>query len=482
MPSEIGSPGGEDEYDVKESLVEGKGKSTRDSSAQLKWRPEGYWEESLAFLKANWVPMIANGFEWFEFATFAYLVDPISENFAHGNHVIVWFIFSIAFLCRPIGGLLIGTLGDALGRKPAFWVASITVVCSTVLQGALPSYRTGGKVSGIIGLTGLLILRITQGLGIGGELGSGIIYLAESSPRRIVGMTMACLSASSGLGFLLASFVAAALNSGLTQEEIYDWGWRIPFLLAVFPGVAILYLLDQINETPVFEQDVQTGDQERGVGAENRSRNDEAASLLSGMDRIVTLFAIMAGSAAFWYVGCVYVFDWVRDDKASDSNSRIMRDILWIAVLQNCIQLPASIFAGYLTDRFGLRVSMPAALGSALLVGLPIFVLIEVRVSLPLMILGPGILFGIISGLLGTVSNLLASDMFPPKLRHRSVGLGYNMSIMLFGGLGPAWVELAKDSIPLAAGYFLAITAFFSLSTYHFIGEGYLPKKSLRIE
>mmetsp|Transcript_31666 Transcript_31666/g.44112 ORF Transcript_31666/g.44112 Transcript_31666/m.44112 type:complete len:507 (+) Transcript_31666:56-1576(+) len=496
-----------EDQDVKTGLINGTTTSEQKPPlARRIWRSDGYFSESGAFLRENWVPMLANTLEWFEFATFAYLVDPISENFAHGDHVTVWFIFSLAFLCRPIGGFLIGHLGDMMGRKPAFWIASIAVVCSTVLQGALPSYRAGGKVGGAVGLAGLLCLRITQGLGIGGELGSGIIYLTETSPRRHVGMTMGFLSASSGLGFLFASFVAAALHSsGLTRNEIYDWGWRLPFLFAVIPGVLVLYLLNTIDETTVFQHEVKNrqaavlgggADDDDASGSDAGGENDvkldsESAivtprhtpasphsdALTKSAPAIVALFGMMAGAAAFWYVGCVYIFDWIRGEKATARDSQIMRDILWVAVLQNTVQLPTSIYFGYLTDRYGLRSVYPAVLGACLLAGCPIFALLDQSLSLPIIVLGPGVLFGIISGAIGTATNLLSSDIFPPQARHRGVGLGYNMSIMLFGGLGPAWVELTKNSIPLAAGLFLAVTAATSFLIYYFYGHSLLPAK-----
>mmetsp|Transcript_2484 Transcript_2484/g.3442 ORF Transcript_2484/g.3442 Transcript_2484/m.3442 type:complete len:136 (-) Transcript_2484:567-974(-) len=107
------------------------------------------------------------------------------------KHKIFWLLFSIAFIFRPIGGALIGGIGYRFGRKPAFRLASVSVVASTALQGALPSERAGGALGQQVGLVGIFILRITKGLGIGGELGSVIIYLGESSPAECEGLVMA---------------------------------------------------------------------------------------------------------------------------------------------------------------------------------------------------------------------------------------------------------------------------------------------------
>ncbi|GAB5366189.1 hypothetical protein AAMO2058_001123400 [Amorphochlora amoebiformis] len=416
---------------------------------------KGYWTKSARFASDNWVPLVANSFEWFEFASFAYLVDPISQNFANGNKVAVWFIFSLAFICRPLGGIIIGLVGDKMGRKPAFWIASVTVIASTVLQGALPSSRWGGSFGQKMGLAGLLILRITQGLGIGGEMGSGIVYLAESSPRRFVGMTMAWLSISGGAGFLLASFFSAMLRSVLTEDELLDWGWRLPFLVALIPGIIVLDMLSQLQETPEYEQTVEANQVVQGSAF---------------VPRVIALIFMCAGAAAFWYVGCVYIFDWIMANGLKEN-------VMWIAVLQNFCSFPAALASGFLTDHMGLEYAFKAVLVFTALVGLPMYMITADNLNYMIVIIGPGILFGFASGSLGVVTALLSVDLFPPILRHRSVGLGYNLSLCIFGGLGPAWVQLAESFTNVAGAYFLLLTSLTSLLIFVTAGQKMLKRK-----
>mmetsp|Transcript_22506 Transcript_22506/g.33565 ORF Transcript_22506/g.33565 Transcript_22506/m.33565 type:complete len:458 (+) Transcript_22506:265-1638(+) len=438
-----------EEDDVKEAFI---AKETRND--------EGYWTGTTKIMTTNWVPLLANTFEWFEFSTFAYLVDPISDNFAQGNHATVWVIFSIAFLCRPLGGAIIGWLGDKMGRSPAFYVASCLVVFSTVLQGALPTYQTSNKLGGDFGLALLLILRVTQGIGIGGELGSGIIYLSESCPRKYVGMTMAWLSVTCSVGFLVSSFIAAVMHSTLSENEMLMWGWRVPFLLSSIPGAFILYLMWNMKETHTFEE------------VSEREENKKLSPL-----RVSILFVCMAGAAAFWYVGGVYIFDWLRDNQKSAGIGK--NHVLWLAVSSNVIAVPTTILSGWMLDHLGgIKLLFPLAMGSSLILGVTFWLLIEYSPSLVLLILGPGILFGIPMGLLGSVTNLLSTDLFDPSVRHRSVGLAYNSAIMLFGGLGPAWVELCKNKIPSAGGFYIGLTTGMSLLAFWAVGESLLPKIS----
>mmetsp|Transcript_30977 Transcript_30977/g.54335 ORF Transcript_30977/g.54335 Transcript_30977/m.54335 type:complete len:526 (-) Transcript_30977:367-1944(-) len=512
-----------EDYDVEEKLIQRETKPQ--SSPPLKWKPEGYWSDSYDFIEKNWVALLANSFEWFEFATFAYLVEPISQNFAAGDHIIVWFIFSLAFLCRPIGGSVIGSIGDYFGRKPAFWVASICVVASTCLQGALPTYIVGGEKWGQTGLALLLILRITQGIGIGGEVGSGIIYLMETSARRYVGMTMGWLGVSGGLGFLMASMVAATLNSALTKDQMNVWGWRIPFLVAIIPGIAVLYLLNGLQETEIFEEEVhhshhhesgqnasqgqsnaankqqqeqagtestQTTESAGEVEVEINSEQEQAQkeqsqtrhrthltypdiSASQGAFRMLVLFLLLAGAASWWYVGCVYVFDWLKEISGSETGY-LRSHLLWVAVIQNVVSLPTALYSGYLVDRYGVKFTYPMIMGAIFLTGLPFFAILYTTQSLAVILIGPGLIFGICGGAIGTATSIMSSDLFPPALRHRALGLSYNLSICMFGGLGPAWVELMRPTLPLAGGYFLAVTAAVSLATYHMYAEEMLPK------
>ncbi|GAB5354370.1 hypothetical protein AAMO2058_000113000 [Amorphochlora amoebiformis] len=424
----------------------------------------GYWKESWEFTKNNWIPLLANAFEWFEFATFAYQVEAISQNFSNGNESVVWVIFSVAFLCRPIGGILVGYLGDFFGRKLAFRLASITVVLSTFLQGTLPSQLAGGDIGRQSGLVLLLILRVMQGLGIGGEVGSGIILLAESAKRQHVGITLGWLTVSSGVGFMFASLSAALINSIMSEEDVVAYGWRLPFLLSIIPGVLLLRVLERLEETQEFSQ---LSDIRR-----------EQSSIFNPdiMKRISTYVLCQGGVASFWYIGCIYVFDWLKDTKNSESDGFGAAELLWIATFQNSIQLPSALFFGVCLDIFGLRTMFPFLTASILVFVLPVFVLLDtIGPNLILILFGPGIIFGILSGGLGSASALLAVDLFPVEYRHRSVGLSYNLSVMLFGGLGPAWAELAEGHIPVAPGVLIGISAAISFLTFVFLAQNLIP-------
>mmetsp|Transcript_7505 Transcript_7505/g.11363 ORF Transcript_7505/g.11363 Transcript_7505/m.11363 type:complete len:528 (-) Transcript_7505:231-1814(-) len=428
-------------------------------STGLKTEKMSYWKTAFSFILKHWVALVANGFEWFEFATFGYFVDEISENFANGNHTTTWFIFSIAFLVRPIGGFMLGKLGDRIGRQPAFLISSVAVVVSTVLQGALPSSRTGGDPNQQIGLAFLVILRVTQGLGIGGEVGSVITYLAECSPKGCKGIVMGFLAVSSGAGFLLSSFLAAVIKMSMPTDELLDWGWRIPFLFTIIPGYFVLKAMRHLHESPQFNR-------QPGLSAsiENVVASNGQAAIIprTSYIRLFVLFSTVAAAAAFWYVGCMFIFDWI-DDKS----------VAWVAVLQNLVSIPTSIFVGYLTDRHEFNSLYLSTLVFTTLVGMLFFLSKEFTDSMPAVIIGPGILFGMGGGALGVTTTLLSAALFPPEQRTQSVGLGFNLSVCMFGGLGPTWVTLLIDTkvIPAPGVLFLLVSSLLSIIVFVLLGR-----------
>lgn len=422
----------------------------------------GYWNYAYALAKQTWVPVLANAFEWFEFSTFAYLIRPLSQNFTAGNNSLTWVLFSIAFVVRPLGGVTIGYIGDFFGRKPAFLISSATVICSTVLQGCVPSNRIGGGSWGTFGLIVLIILRVQQGLGIGGELGSGVVYMAEVSGRNCMGLAMGLLSVSGAFGFLASSSIVAMLNSTLSEDEMADWGWRIPFVAAALPGALLLYHIDGLPETSVFEDEVEGQSVSGWKGVKQL--------LTTQYDRILALFFMISGPAAMCYVGSVYVFDWVR----GFSN---LPDALWGAVLQFAVSAIVALPAGYLIDTYGLKLNFQIISSMLVVTVLPVFAMLLHTQSETAIFLGPGVLFGFVGGLLGPVSSVMATAIFSPKMRHRGIGIAYNSGVMLFGGLGPVWVELLLPATRLAPGYYCLVTSLISVLAYFVAGRRLLPKE-----
>lgn len=166
-----------------------------------------------------------------------------------GNATIEAFIvFAAGFLCRPLGGIFFGYFGDTRGRAKTLRISILIITFSTFLLGVIPSYEEIGLTAPII----FILLRLIQGVSIGGEYSGIIIYLAESAPLNKRGFTTSFAALGANLGFLLATVTLLFLHLFFSEETITNWAWRLPFLFIGVPGSLIIYYRFKLSETPVY--------------------------------------------------------------------------------------------------------------------------------------------------------------------------------------------------------------------------------------
>ena len=159
-------------------------------------------------------------------------------------------VFAAGFLCRPLGGIFFGYFGDTRGRAKTLRISILIITISTFLVGVIPSYEEIGLTAPIL----FILLRLIQGVSIGGEYSGIMIYLAESAPRNKRGFTTSFAAIGANLGFLLATVTLMLLHFIFSKEAITDWAWRLPFLLIGFPGSLIIYYRFKLSESPVYLQ------------------------------------------------------------------------------------------------------------------------------------------------------------------------------------------------------------------------------------
>ena len=159
-------------------------------------------------------------------------------------------VFAAGFLCRPLGGILFGYFGDTRGRAKTLRISILIITISTFLVGIIPSYDEIGCTAPIL----FILLRLIQGISIGGEYSGIIIYLAESAPRNKRGFTTSFAAIGANSGFLLATVTLMLLHLCFSEEAITDWAWRLPFILIGLPGSLIIYYRFKLAETPVYSQ------------------------------------------------------------------------------------------------------------------------------------------------------------------------------------------------------------------------------------
>jgi MFS transporter, MHS family, proline/betaine transporter len=374
--------------------------------------------------------MIGNVLEWYDFAIYGYFATQIGRYFFPHEDAIAQLlsafgVFAIGYLMRPIGGAIVGHIGDRFGRRAALTFSVSAMAIPTFLIGLLPGYHSIGLLAPIA----LTLLRIVQGLSVGGEYTSSMVFLVEHAPEGRRGLMGALAASGSGLGLLLGSAVGAAFAATMSTAALDAWGWRIPFLLGLVVGIAGYVLRRYVLEAEV---------------AEKRERPPIIETLHDHW-RVVAAFAgLSVYTAVTFYVGFVYLVSWLQTaDGIPPSRA------LEINTFSMVVSLPVVIGAGWLSDRVGRKPLMLAASIGGLIGALPLFWLMNHPSQLLAQLgqLGLVVLIGVYYGVLPTV----LVEAAPSAVRCTAVALGYNLCYGLFGGLSPlvaTWlVERTGDEI-----------------------------------
>ncbi|WP_242660098.1 MFS transporter, partial [Enterobacter roggenkampii] len=215
---------------------------------------------------------IGNFIEWYEFAVYGFLATVIAKNFFQlegeaglTSLILTYASFAIAFFFRPLGAVVFGRIGDRIGRKPTLIIVLVLMTLATAAIGIVPVYASIGIAAPLI----ITLLRILQGLFAGGEYGGAVSLMTEFAPRGKRGLYGAWQSFTVALGLLAGAGIVALLSALLTPEALHDWGWRIPFFLALPMGAVALWLRVSMEETPSFVQQ-----QDKPAVAQDPRRND----------------------------------------------------------------------------------------------------------------------------------------------------------------------------------------------------------------
>lgn len=357
-----------------------------------------------------------NVLEWFEFCIFAYTEEYISHNFCSGSHVASWAVFTIAFFVRPFGGEVFGKLGDSIGRKQAALYSLGGMLVSTFVQGCLPSKEWGGKIGEAVGLTLLICCRIFVGLCTGGEVSAVNVYICESKYIRNLGYLTGLLSLTSQLAFGIGAGLVCLLEAFLSEDEMQQFGWRIPFWLTSIPGGVSLYLLSYATESHLF--------------LESRATVDVHASDPHFKSRCFHAVGALAASASWWYVGTVYIVTFLKDEGLADA------DATFCGFLSQLVSAMFSLLFGLLIDVHGVRFYSRTGAVLIGIAGIPLYMWLHASPTF-MTAVGAGLLTGVVTGYATSSATLYSAEIFPTRVRQEGVGVSYNLAVLLFGGMGP---------------------------------------------
>jgi MFS family permease len=302
-------------------------------------------------------------FEWYDFYLYATLAPFFAALFFPAGNASAALLASFAtyaagFLVRPFGALVFGRVGDLVGRKYTFLVTILVMGLSTAAVGLLPTYDSIGMLSPIL----LVLLRLAQGLALGGEYGGAATYVAEHAPRDRRGLHTSFIQTTATLGFFLSLVVIGGCRRGFEEVEFKSWGWRIPFLVSLVLLAISVYIRLKLNESPLFLKMKSEG---KGSKAPLTESFGNWANLKIVL---IALFGAAAGQGVIWYTGQFYALFFLTGTLKIDWKTAY--DIMTIALV---LGTGLFIFFGWLSDRIGRKKIMLAGCLLGALTYFPIY-------------------------------------------------------------------------------------------------------------
>lgn len=414
------------------------------ASAEVPQAPKASGEKNIARLIV--ATSIGNALEWYDITVYGYFAVYISKAFFPNDSqttslLLTFGTFGLAYLARPIGGLMLGAYADRHGRKASLLISIVLMTLGTLAVALMPAYGTIGLLAPVA----VIAARLVQGFSAGGEFGSSTAFLVEHWPDRR-GFIASWQFASQGLSNLLASAFGVVLTAWMAPADLTSWGWRIPFLFGVLVGPAGIYIRNQLEDAT----------------APPAARTSPIREVfLHQKSRVLLGVGALAISTAVNYL-IVFMPTYVV------KNFHLPPVTGYTATFVGGIMVTLlTPFAGMLSDRIGRTRHMIAANVLLLLSIFPVFLLIT-RDPTPAVIIFAVFWLSTLKSLYYGPLAALMSELLPAATRATGLGLGYNIGVTLFGGMGPAtmtWLSGFALIGNLAPGYYLTAVAILSLGT-----------------
>jgi MHS family proline/betaine transporter-like MFS transporter len=383
--------------------------------------PSGIPREQSMF-RTVFAGLFGNLLEWFDYAVFGFLVGPIGAAFFPADNPSVqnlkaWGLFAVGFFARPIGGIVLGRMGDRKGRRWLLTVSVALIAVSTLVIGCLPTHAQIGWLAPAI----LVLCRLTQGFSLGGEFTGSMAYTTEHAKPLMRGLISSSTALGTSLGFLTGSAAVMVLDQVLSKDQIAAWGWRLPFLFSVVMALFGWWLRRSLHESEAGEK-----------AKEIATRPPVFAAIAADWKPSLQLFAIVAFSNALYY----YVFNAaVISAKAGDAtNAAKFQTANTIALMFVAV---SKVVGGWMSDRMGRRGSAILYTGWALAVMVPGWLAMTHLPIEPSAFLSAQLLMGIPVAMALGMQGAMLVEMFPVANRVVSMSFAYSVAMALSGGIMP---------------------------------------------
>ncbi len=399
---------------------------------------------SMQDIKTLGLAALGGALEFYDFVIFVFFTKTLGALFFPPDmpgwlsQIQVYGIFASGYIARPIGGIIMAHFGDLLGRKKMFSLSVLLMALPTLGIGLLPTYAQLGILAPLL----LLLLRVIQGIAIGGEVPAAWVFVAEHVPKSRVGFACASLTSGLTLGILLGSLMATTIYTQLSAEDVLTFGWRIPFLVGGIFGFSAVWLRTWLKETPVFEAMKARKEISKDIPLKTVLRDHRPAVILS----MFVTWMLTAGIMVLILMTPTLI---QAQFNISATDAFLGNNWASFALVLGCLT------SGLLADKIGYA--------KALLMGSVILLVSNYALYIDLsqggenfFVLYP--LAGFTVGVVGIVPSVMIAA-FPPVIRFSGLSFSYNMSYAIFGAITPPFISYLSSHLGgLAPAHYVAIT------------------------
>ena len=378
--------------------------------------------------------------EWFDVIVYASFAVVIAHNFFPGGDntlglILTFATFAISYVIRPLGGMVLGSYADRRGRKNALTLTMMLMMIGTLIMAVAPTTSMIGPWAGVV----ILVSRLIQGFSAGGEFGTATTFLVETAPHKKA-FYSSWQVASQGASVFLASLFGYVLNTHLSHEALYSWGWRVPFFFGIIVGPVGLYIRAKLDETDDFKTSVP-------------ERAPLKTTLTRHLGRVLTGAAVVGVATISIYL-ILYMPTFAVKNLGVSASAGYLGGI--VAGLVTLITVP---LIGHLADRVGPARVMTWAAVAAIFLAWPLFKLMVDHPSTLTLVLVVSVLGVIMAFAFGPLPALMSS-LFPAEIRATGMSLSYNLGVTLLGGIAPlvlTWLISTTGSLDAPSYYYMTV-------------------------